>query len=556
LALVFSTGASASAQTLPSLPLPNASAATLPAGVTQVGPYLTTPILLDGATLFRIAAPATVGADQISIQDRAEFIQAALRELLSYRGTGSDSGTLYDPETLRITTESAGSQTIVAAVDSKHVAPLPILTVTSADAQYLGQPVGVVARQWQQTLQSAVIAALQRRQPAAMAHDVGILWRLGAAFVLITAATIAILVTLRKRIAILVQRVEENERKIDTAPSESGREGSARSQRRRRFLGLALRAADPAIALSRLRAIRGILIWFVVLLWFGGLVWALSLFPQTTPLGESIFHRGTQIVFIWIGAAIFVRIFAAIVAQIARAYGARAGKPSSDDEARRVLRVPTISNTAIALAAFVIYFVAMLATLSSLGISAGSVLTLGGLVALAVSLAAQNLVRDFLNGFLVLVEDQYVVGDYVTIGDRSGLVERMTLRVVQLRDNAGNLVTIPHSAATEVINSSRNWSRVDFRIAIDAGSDAKRAIEILRRTATELASDGHWRSAIVEPVEWAGVDSVSTAGIVLRASIKTAPLRQFDVKRELTARMVEALRRGGIALGSKDPYAA
>ena len=114
----------------------------------------------------------------------------------------------------------------------------------------------------------------------------------------------------------------------------------------------------------------------------------------------------------------------------------------------------------------------------------------------------------------------------------------------------------PHSAVTQVINCSRNWSRVDFRIAIDANGDAKRAIEVLRRMVTELASDAHWRSSIVQPMEWVGIDAVSNAGIVLRASVKAAPLRQFDVKRELNARMVDALRRAGISLGSKDAYAA
>ncbi|HYL26545.1 MAG TPA: mechanosensitive ion channel family protein, partial [Candidatus Nitrosotalea sp.] len=175
---------------------------------------------------------------------------------------------------------------------------------------------------------------------------------------------------------------------------------------------------------------------------------------------------------------------------------------------------------------------------------------------LRVGALAQNLVRDFLNGFLALVEDQYVVGDYVIIGDRSGLVEHMSLRVMQLRDAAGNLVTIPRSVVTQVVNCSRNWSRGDFRIAIDAGADAKRATEVLWRVVTELASDSHWRPAIVEPMEWVGVDAVSSAGIVLRASVKSAPLRQFEVRRELNARMVEALRRAGIALGNKDAYAA
>ncbi|MGC1381355.1 MAG: mechanosensitive ion channel family protein, partial [Candidatus Baltobacteraceae bacterium] len=349
-------------------------------------------------------------------------------------------------------------------------------------------------------------------------------------------------------------RVRKDEREIEQEQSRAAGDEAAHARRRTRFLGLALRAADPALTLSTINATRGVLIWALVLLWFGGLVWALTLFPQTTPLGAMIVGRVSRIAFLWIGALLLVRLVAIAVTRIARGYGTHTVLPGSDDAARQILRVPTVANTIVAVGGFVVYFCAALVTLSLMGISTGSVLTIGGLVALAVSLAAQNLVRDFLNGFLVLVEDQYVVGDHITIKERSGLVEHMTLRMVQLRDAAGNLVTIPHSSVTEVVNSSRNWSGVDFRIAVDEGADVDRAVDVLRSTIVEMASEPAWRQAFVEPVEWVGVDAVSSAGIVLRASIKTAPLRQFEVKRELAARAVDAFRRARIGFGSKDAY--
>jgi moderate conductance mechanosensitive channel len=314
-----------------------------------------------------------------------------------------------------------------------------------------------------------------------------------------------------------------------------------------------MRAADPAMRLAMLKAIQGVLIWLLVLLWFGGLVWALTLFPQTTPLGATIFRRASRIAFTWIGAVLLVRVVAIVATRVAGSYAARPDASHSDEAARQLLRVPTVVNTTISVTSVVIYFCAALFTLSLLGIPTGSVLTIGGLVALAVSLAAQNLVRDFLNGFMVLVEDQYVVGDFVIIRDRSGLVEHMTLRMVQLRDNAGNLVTIPHSVALDVVNCSRNWSRVDFRIAVDADADVDRAIEVLHRSIAELAADPRWRAAGIGP-EWIGVDAASTDGIVLRASIRTAPLRQFEVRRELAARTIEGFRRARVGLGRKDAY--
>jgi small-conductance mechanosensitive channel len=131
------------------------------------------------------------------------------------------------------------------------------------------------------------------------------------------------------------------------------------------------------------------------------------------------------------------------------------------------------------------FFAHLFATLPA---SVGFVVTIGGVAAIAVSLAAQNLIRDVVSGLLVLAEDQFVVGDFVTINGASGLVERLTLRIVQLRGVAGSLVTISHSASTSVV----------------------------------------------------GVDALSRDGVIIRARIRTAPLRQFALQRELNFRISRA----------------
>jgi small conductance mechanosensitive channel len=100
-----------------------------------------------------------------------------------------------------------------------------------------------------------------------------------------------------------------------------------------------------------------------------------------------------------------------------------------------------------------------------------------------------------------------------------------------------------------VVNASRNWARIDYRIAIDPGADLAKAIGVLRDTIEGLAHDPNWRDAILQPVEWIGVDRVQSSGVVLRASVRTAPLRQFDVRREINARVFEAYKQAGIALG-------
>jgi small conductance mechanosensitive channel len=195
-------------------------------------------------------------------------------------------------------------------------------------------------------------------------------------------------------------------------------------------------------------------------------------------------------------------------------------------------------------------FFAILAILGEIGVPIGSVVTIGGLAAIALSLAAQNFVRDFVNGSLVLFEDQYVVGDYVTINAASGIVEHLSLRMVQLRDASGDLVTIPHSSVTAVINQSRNWSRVDYRIPVAPESDVPKAIELVQAAIEKLAGESEWRGAVTLPIEWIGVDRISKDYALVRASVRTAPLRQFAFRRELNARVLAALVEAKIALGA------
>jgi small-conductance mechanosensitive channel len=124
---------------------------------------------------------------------------------------------------------------------------------------------------------------------------------------------------------------------------------------------------------------------------------------------------------------------------------------------------------------------------------------------------------------------------------------------VQIRDVTGSLVTISNSAATLVINHSRNWSRVDYDISVDIAADVPYAISLLRQQIADLEMDPKWKGAIVEPAEWIGIDQVSRDGAVVRARIKTAPLQQFALRRELNERVVKAFAAAKIGYGAPVP---
>ncbi len=219
------------------------------------------------------------------------------------------------------------------------------------------------------------------------------------------------------------------------------------------------------------------------------------------------------------------------------------------ERARLTLRRPTVVRAIENLKSIVLWAIAILATLSVLSISAASVLTIGAVIAFALSFATQSLIKDYLNGFLILAEDQFAIGDVVTINGFSGNVEDLTLRITRLRTDDGRLVTIPNSSVVAVENQTRLWSRIDYRIAVAASSDITRALEVLTATLDQIAQDPGWNKVIVEPPQMLGVDAVSHAGIVLRAWIKTLPAQKAALTREINQRVSEAFRKENISLG-------
>jgi small conductance mechanosensitive channel len=282
------------------------------------------------------------------------------------------------------------------------------------------------------------------------------------------------------------------------------------------------------------------------------ITYALLQFPLTVSYGEVIRRTTIRVALVWIGGYVADQVVATAIRQVVHWWATFAQPPGA--QARSLLRVPTMSKALVGFSTSIIVVIAILATLAVLQVPIASVVTIGGIAAVAIGFAAQSLVRDCLGGLLVLFEDQYVEGDYVAIGDANGIVEHLTLRVVQVRDSRGNLITIPHSSAIQVVNSSRTWSRVDYRVTVAIGGDLRKAMDVVRDTLTSMRSDERWHDAIVEPVEWIGVESMSRNGVVLRALVRTAPLRQFEVRREINLRVYENLAKAEIQLGN-DPSA-
>jgi small conductance mechanosensitive channel len=516
------------------------------------GTFLTAPITIDGTTIFRIAVAYNAPLSQIPIAVRQTDVQTTLSELLATTGSGRSTKTDYDPQTLRVHIVRDGDVDSLEAVDAKHGDPLAIVTITAVDARYNQLSRENLATQWQGVLQSALVRALELRQPAAQQRSLGVVARVAAALVVASLLVWALVAFLTRLATRAEEEIAERERRAQTQKEQVAKDTDDAHHERRRFLAIALRNIEPEQRARVFRALAEASIWSTVLAWFVAITWAFSLFPQTTPLADSLISGSLRVLFTIVIAGLLNRILDIVIARVA-SVSEQQPFANSEDRARLLLRIPTIARALGGFKTFVLVFVAALAVLGEVGVPIGSVVTIGGLAAIALSLAAQNFVRDFVNGSLVLFEDQYVVGDYVTINGASGIVEHLSLRMVQIRDAAGDVVTIPHSSVTAVSNQSRKWSRVDYRVPVDPASDVPKAIELVRDAIESIAGEAEWRGQATLPIEWIGVDAVSKDWAIVRASIRTAPLRQFEFRRELNARVIAAFAHGDVAFGAQLP---
>jgi small conductance mechanosensitive channel len=193
--------------------------------------------------------------------------------------------------------------------------------------------------------------------------------------------------------------------------------------------------------------------------------------------------------------------------------------------------------------------VAALTALPEFGFNITPVAAAAGLASLSVGFGAQHVVRDFINGFLTIFEDQYVVGDIVRIGDVVGRVEHLTLRRTVVRDPQGALVTIPNGEITKVANLSRDWGQLFLDAVVASDQPLDEALNALEAVAAEFRADPSWSPMLVDGPRVLGVESLASNGTTVRLQVRTAPTRQDDVARELRRRMQIELAGRGIQLG-------
>ena len=252
-------------------------------------------------------------------------------------------------------------------------------------------------------------------------------------------------------------------------------------------------------------------------------------------------RRALQVVFIWILAYLAWRLVHAIAKKIVRAVDD--GDDSAMTEAEQ--RGHTVSQLLKSVGRVVIIALALLFTLNVF-INIGPLLAGAGILGLAVSFGAQSLVKDVIAGFFFLIENQFAVGDVIEVAGKTGEVERMTLRVVMLRDAHGTVHIVPNGQIATVSNMTRKWSRAVVDVGVAYETDIDRALEIVRDEAKRFAADPAWQSRLDGPPEILGVETLAESSITLRSRLRTHPGAQWDVAREFRRRLKNRLAAEGI----------
>ncbi|MCW2572154.1 MAG: MscS Mechanosensitive ion channel [Frankiales bacterium] len=216
---------------------------------------------------------------------------------------------------------------------------------------------------------------------------------------------------------------------------------------------------------------------------------------------------------------------------------------------RRRQRAETIGSVLRSVASLVVFSVAGAMVLSELSFNLGPVLASAGIVGVAVGFGAQNLIKDFLNGMFMILEDQYGVGDVIDAGEATGTVEAVGLRSTRLRDVNGTVWHIRNGEIVRVGNKSQGWARAVLDIPVAWDTDVPHVRDVVKQAADEVWQDEDWSDKITEEPEVWGIEDMGASGLVIRLAVKTAPLEQWAVARELRQRVKAAFDREGIAIG-------
>jgi len=268
----------------------------------------------------------------------------------------------------------------------------------------------------------------------------------------------------------------------------------------------------------------------------------LSLYRELDPETRAVLGHGLRIVLILIATGILQSVVSRLIRGF-REFLERRRSPGQQS------RIQTLGRVIRYIAAVVIWLVAGMLVLGELGISVAPVLATAGVAGIAIGFGAQSLIKDYFNGFFLLLEDQLRQGEVVDVDGQAGLVEEVTLRHVRMRNFDGHVIFVPNGGISVVKNLTREFAQAVIRIGIAYREDTDEAFEVMREVGAELRADPTFGVNLADDIEIIGVDEWGDSSVNLVARLKIVPpIQQWTMRREYLRRLKKAFDARGIEI--------
>jgi len=249
-----------------------------------------------------------------------------------------------------------------------------------------------------------------------------------------------------------------------------------------------------------------------------------------------------------VATIIILKVLKAFINRLKKVITKRLEKKEDIESEESGKRVETLMNILYGAGKVVIYILFIMILLKKLGVDIGPLLAGAGILGLAIGFGSQELVRDFLSGFFILLENQIRKGDVAIINGTGGLVENIELRTTTLRDFTGTTHIFPNGKINTISNMTMEWSAMVFDIGVAYKEDPEQVISIMKQVGQELSEDPDFKDLIMEPLEVFGVDKFADSAVIIKARIKTKPIQQWTVGREYRKRLKYAFDQNGIEI--------
>lgn len=261
----------------------------------------------------------------------------------------------------------------------------------------------------------------------------------------------------------------------------------------------------------------------------------------------SFTESGLRILLVVIGGLVALRILAFMIHRL-EAILIKAKEPSETVPGATRKRVHTLAGILRTIGRFTIWALVLLIALDQVGVNVAPLIAGAGIAGLAFGFGAQNLVKDVISGFFMILEDQVRVGDVAVINGTGGLVEAITFRTVVLRDLAGVVHVFPNGSVNTLSNMTKVWSAYVIDVGVAYKEDTDKVVEVMREVGNELKQDENFGPNILDPIEIFGVDNFGESEVTIKARFKTLPLQQWNVGREYRRRLKKAFDARGIEI--------